>query len=291
MRRSFARAPRRAIVLCLCATAASVCAAAAESVPVHRIVSLAPNLTELTYSAGAGDRLVGADVYSDYPEEARKLPRIGDAFQVDYERLLALRPDLVLVWDTGTPETVIDRLGSLGLRTERVQTSRLEDIARAVERIGTLAGTEARAHTAASQFLREVAELREQIPKGEPLGVFYQISEKPLYTVNGSHLISEIIGLCGGRNVFADLTQLAPAVGLEAVLARNPEVIITADGAQGDPLGVWRHWPKLRAVELGNLYTVHADHVARATPRVVEGVREVCGALDQARRKHARGKP
>lgn len=259
--------------------------AAAEAPPAERIVSLAPHLTELAYSAGAGDRLAGADAYSDFPPAARRLPRVGDAFQVDYERLLALRPDLVLVWDTGTPETVIERLAGLHLRVERVRTSRLEDVAGAMLRIGELAGTSARARQAAEEYSRELAALRAQHDGRRPLRVFYQISEKPLYTVNGSHLISQMIALCGGQNVFDDLDQLAPAVSLEAVLARDPEAIITADGAQGDPLSVWRRWPHLRAVERGNLYTVHADQVARATPRLIDGVRELCAVIDDARRK------
>jgi len=254
-----------------------------------RIVSLAPNLTELVFSAGAGSKLVGADAYSDYPEAARKIARVGDAFQLDYEQLIALRPDLVLAWDTGTPETTIERLTGMHLRVERIHTSRLEDIARAIERIGMLAGTEAVARISAKQFLRQVSEVRARATApGDPVPVFYQISEKPLYTVNGDHLISEIIALCGGRNVFDDLEQLAPAVSLEAVLARDPEAIITADGAQGDPLSVWRKWPRLRAVALDNLFTVSADKVARPTPRIVEGTKEVCAAIGKARSKRGR---
>jgi iron complex transport system substrate-binding protein len=251
-----------------------------------RIVSLAPNLTELVFSAGAGTKLVGADAYSDYPEAARKIARVGDAFQLDYERLIALRPDLVLAWDTGTPEATIERLKGMHLRVERIHTSRLEDIASAIERIGRLAGTEVVARNGAKRFLEQVAELRARAAApGDPVPVFYQISEKPLYTVNGDHLISEVIELCGGRNVFDDLQQLAPAVSLEAVLARDPEVIITADGAQGDPLSVWRKWPRLRAVARDNLYTVSADKVARPTPRIVEGTKEVCTAIGKARAK------
>jgi iron complex transport system substrate-binding protein len=255
----------------------------------NRIVSLAPNLTELVFSAGAGSKLVGADAYSDHPEAARKIARVGDAFQLDYERLLALRPDVVLAWDTGTPEATIRRLESMNLRVERIHTSRLEDIARAIERIGLLAGTEAVARSEAGSFLAQVSELRARATApGEPVSVFYQISEKPLYTVNGDHLISEVIELCGGRNVFEDLEQLAPAVGLEAVLARDPEAIITADGAQGDPLSVWRKWPRLRAVARDNLYTVSADKVARPTPRIVEGTKEVCDVIGKARSKRGR---
>ena len=253
----------------------------------QRIVTFAPHLTELVYTAGAGDRMVGADSYSDYPPAAANLPRVGDAFQVDYERVLALRPDLVLVWTTGMPEPVIGRLEELGLRVERVSISRLQDIAVALRRIGALAGTAPQAERAASAFLDDVAKLRVSGTGREPLTVFYQISEAPLYTVSGKHVISEMIELCGGRNVFAELPQLAPPVGLEAVIERNPQVIITADGAQGDPLSVWRRWPDIRAVRSGDLYTVSADRVARSTTRIVEGARQICAAIDSARRKAA----
>jgi len=252
-----------------------------------RIVSLAPHLTELAYSAGAGDRLVGADAYSDYPPQARALPRVGDAFQVDYERLLALRPDLVLVWTTGTPSTVIEQISSLGLRVERVQIARLADIPAALVQIGDLAGTQSQALRAARTFSARVAQLRAANAGRAPLSVFYQISETPLYTVSGQHVISEMIELCGGRNIFAELEQLAPPVGVEAVIERDPQVIITADGAQGDPLSVWRRWPGIRAVRQRNLYTVSADRVARSTTRIVEGAEQICAAIDSARRKPA----
>jgi iron complex transport system substrate-binding protein len=253
----------------------------------RRIVTFAPHLTELVYTAGAGEHLVGTDSYSDYPPQANNLPRVGDAFQVDYERVLALRPDLVLVWSTGMPEPVIARLVDLGLRVERVSISRLEDIATALRRIGALAGTAPQAERAARKFLDEVRKLGVAGAGREPLTVFYQISEAPLYTVSGKHVISEMIELCGGRNVFAELEQLAPPVGLEAVIERDPQVIITADGAQGDPLSVWRRWPDVAAVRAGNLYTVSADRVARSTTRIVEGARQICAAIDSARRKAA----
>jgi iron complex transport system substrate-binding protein len=257
--------------------------------PARRIVTLAPHLTELTYSAGAGDRLVGADAYSDYPPEARALPRVGDAFQVDYERLLALRPDLVLVWTTGMPEPVIERIGQLGVHVERVTTAHLADIAAAIVRIGELAGTRAEAQRAADEYSRQIAALRQKYGGRAPLRVLYQISEQPLYTVSGHHVISELIELCGGRNIFAELEQVAPPVGLEAVLERDPEVIITADGAQGEPLAVWRRWTRMRAVRLDNLYTVSADRVARPTTRIVAGAEQICAVLESARQKRSPG--
>jgi iron complex transport system substrate-binding protein len=266
---------------------------AATEPRAQRIVSVAPHLTELVYTAGAGDRMVGADAYSDYPDEARTLTRIGDAFQVDYESVLALHPDLVLVWDTGTPEPVIEKLQSLGLRVERITTARLEDIAAAIRRIGALAGTEAHAEKAAGDFTAQIAELRRKHAHDAPVSVFFQISAAPLFTISGEHLISDILAVCGGSNIFADLKQLAPPVSVEAVLERNPEVIIAGNDSNraDDPLAQWRRWPQLAAVRYGNLYFVSADRVARSTTRVVGGTEEICGLLADARGHLAKVQP
>jgi iron complex transport system substrate-binding protein len=272
------------LILCAFVGAALAADAATKTPePVRRIVSLAPHLTELVYTAGAGDRLVGVEIHSNFPPSARALPHIGDVSQVDFERLLALKPDLVLVWSGGTPEPVIEQLSRLGLRVHRVTIVHLADVATAVRDIGQLAGTSTIADPAARDYLDRIAALRAQRAAAAEISVFYQISEKPLYTVNRRHLITEVLELCGGRNIFANLAQLAPPVSIEAVLERDPEVIMTADGAAGDPLSVWKKWPQVRAVRLGNLYTVSADHVARATTRIVDGAQEVCGILNQAR--------
>jgi len=229
--------------------------------------------------------MVGADAYSDYPAAARSLPRIGDAFQVDYERVLGLHPDLVLVWETGTPEPVIGKLRQLSLHVERIGTARLEDIAAAIQRIGVLAGTEAQAARAAAEFTTAISELRRKHHHDAPVSVFFQIQAAPLFTVNGEHLISDILKVCGGQNIFADLKQLAPPVSVEAVLERNPQVIIAgSDSAKDDdPLAQWRRWPQLAAVQYHNLYFVSADRIARATTRVVAGTEQVCDLLAEAR--------
>ncbi|HJS22628.1 MAG TPA: cobalamin-binding protein [Steroidobacteraceae bacterium] len=277
------------LVLCWCALAGA--AATPVGTPPQRIVSLAPNLTELVFSVGAGERLVGADVFSNYPPQARSIERVGDAFQVDYERVLALDPDLVLVWDTGTPEPVIEKLRHLGLPVERLSTTHLDDVPRALRRLGELTGTSATAERAAQDYVQALTGLRQEHGDDAAIDVFYQISSAPLYTINSQHLISEIIVLCGGRNVFADLGQLAPPVSREAVLERNPEVILAGDDVADDPFAGWRPWHKLRAVELGNLYVLRVDRVARATTRTVDGAREVCAVLDQARTRRAAARP
>jgi iron complex transport system substrate-binding protein len=270
---------RCALILLLGSVAPAV---AAERL---RIVSLAPSLTEITYAAGAGAALVGTVEYSDYPAAARQLPRVGDGWRVDVEQVLALRPDLVLAWTSGTPEATIEQLESVGLRVVPVPTFRLADVPAALRLIGRLAGTRSVAEIAAVRFEDEVLRLRERQADARVLTVFIQIDDQPLYTVGGRHVLSEVVELCGGRNVFAALTQVAPQVDVESVLARNPQVILSTDDTVADPAAQWRRWPQLAAVRAGAVYALPSDLVARATPRLVEGVAATCAALDDARRR------
>jgi len=248
-----------------------------------RVVSLAPSLTELAYAAGAGDALVATVEYSDYPAAARALPRVGDAWRVDVERVLALRPDLVLAWASGTPRETIDTLEALGLKVASIATHRLADVPAALRQVGRMAGTPAVAEDAASRFETGIRDLAQAHGDAPVLSVFIQIDDEPLYTVNGRHVMSEVVELCGGRNVLADLPQLAPPVSLEAVLALDPQVILNTDDTIADPRAIWRRWPHLAAVRAGTIYTLSPDTLTRPTPRLVEGARAVCAALDDAR--------
>jgi len=248
-------------------------------------VSLAPHLTEIAYAAGAGKALVGTVEYSDYPEAARSLPRVGDGWRVDFERVLALRPDVVLAWSSGTPRATIERLLALRLNVVEVPTYRLEDVPAALRQVGDLAGTRATAEPVAARFEADVRRLRQQHSGSRSVTVFVQIDDEPLFTVSGRHVISEVVELCGGRNVFADLPQIAPQIDAEAVLARDPQVILSTDDTIADPRAQWLRWPQLAAVRHGTIYAMPSDTVARASPRLVKGVESVCGALDDARRR------
>ncbi len=254
-----------------------------DAVPVQRIVSLAPNLTELMFAAGAGDRIVGTAQYSDYPEAARSIPRIGDAFRFDFERVLALRPDMVLAWEPGTPAAAVERLKSLRLRVVTITTSRIADIPQAVRELGRIAGTTTRAEQAAARFESDIEALRRQYGGRPPLRVFLQINDQPLYTVNGRQIMSEIIDLCGGRNVFADLSDLAPQVGVEAVLAADPQVIVSTGNPDAAAFKQWQHWPRLAAVSAGNVFALPPDDLARSTTRVAAGAAAMCRTLETAR--------
>jgi iron complex transport system substrate-binding protein len=282
LRLSHARAPRP-VSCALFSILLTLFAVASLAAPATRIVTLAPHLTELTFAAGAGDRIVATVEFSDQPDAARRIPRIGDAFRVDLEQLLALRPDAVLVWESGTPRLVIERLEALNLPVVRLTTHRLADIPLALRRIGELAGTQETAAAVASRFESDMAALREEYRSRRIVSVFLQVNERPLYTVNGKQIMSEIVELCGGRNVFAGLTDLAPVIGVEAVIAANPEVILAAVNDAADALAQWRRFEHIRAVSFGNVYVLPSDDISRATTRLAAGGRKVCRTLDTAR--------
>ncbi len=272
--------------LCIVSFVAALAASTSlHAAPAQRIVSLAPNLTELVFNAGAGDRIVATVEFSDLPEAARRIPRIGDAFRVDLERLLQLKPDVVLVWESGTPKQTVDRIRALNLRVVSFETLSLEQVADVVRSLGELAGTESIADEVAAKFDRDVRELREEFRGRSAVSVFLQVNDRPLYTVNGKHIMSEILGLCGGRNVFAGLTELAPAIGIESVIAANPQVIISTDDTVPDAATSWRQWRHVDAVKNGNVFTLRSDDIARATLRLTDGARDLCRTLDTARQR------
>lgn len=267
--------------------AACLAACAAEPPPPagERIISVAPNLTELLFAAGASGQVVAVSEYSDHPEAARTLPRIGDAFRLDYERIVALAPTVAVVWETGTPPEVAQRLAGLGVRVVGIPTRSLDDIAVALETLGELTGTQEIAAAAAARYRGELAMLSARYRERPRLRVFIHIDDAPLYTVGGSHLISEIVELCGGSNVFADATALALPVDLESVLVREPQVILSTD--DGDPAEYWTRFKGLAAVANGSVYRAPADLLARPSPRISAGATEVCALLDDARRRVA----
>jgi iron complex transport system substrate-binding protein len=252
-----------------------------------RIVSLAPHLTEILFAAGAGARIVGTTEFSDFPDAARQVPRVGDAFRLDYERIVALRPDVAVAWESGTPAHAVDRLRSLGIDVLMVRTNSPGDVADALESFGRLAGTEPEARAAAARLRADLESLRREYAATDPVRVFVEIDEDPVYTVSGSHLISQIVSLCGGENVFGELEGVAPAVDLEAVVARDPEIIVSTVG-EGDPAARWSRWSSMTAVRLGLIFPLPPDELTRPSPRIVTGARAVCSALAEGRRRLGR---
>ncbi|TVO67084.1 cobalamin-binding protein [Denitromonas ohlonensis] len=255
--------------------------------PARRIVSLAPHVTELIYAAGAGHMLVGAVDYSDYPAEARAVKRIGSYVRIDLEAVAALKPDVVIGWRSGNPATQLERLRALGLPVYINEPRSLDAVAHSLRQIGILAGTQGEANRAADAFVAHRNRLRDDYGSRPPVPVFYQIWNQPLMTINGHHLISDVIRLCGGHNVFDSLDVLAPKIGVEAVLASNPEAIVASGMGESRPewLDEWRKWPTLTAVQQNNLFFVPPDLIQRHTPRILDGADRLCRHLDTARGK------
>ncbi len=251
--------------------------------PARRIVALSPHLAELVFAVGAGEQLIGVSAHTDFPDAAVHLPVVGDAFMLDLERLMLLQPDLLLAWQSGTPAHVVDELESQGFHVAVIRTNNLHDVPKALRRIGGLTGMPASADAAARDFERGIDALTRQASGASPITVFYQISKRPLYTINGEHYVSQLIEVCGGRNVFADLGKLAPLIGVESVIERDPEVMLAGDDAGLDAFNEWDRWPGIAANRYGNRFLMPAAEIGRATPRLLEAGAAICDALEQAR--------
>lgn len=259
--------------------------------PAQRIIALAPHLAEIVFAAGAGDKLVGTARFSDFPQAARRVPQVGDAAHIELERIVELRPDLILAWRSGNAPRDVTRIEQLGFSVFVTEPARLADIPRLIRLVGTFAGTTREAERESNKFDNKINILRKIYAARPPVRVFYEIWHRPLLTVNGAHLISDVIALCGGRNVFADAPLLTPAVSIEALLVAQPEVVLGGSSAGGaeEFMAQWRALAveKLRATPV---FYVAPDSIQRQTPRIVEGATAICEHLDQVRMRRQPGR-
>ncbi len=253
--------------------------------PAQRIIALAPHIVENLYSAGAGDHLVGVVSYSNYPAQAQTIPKVGSYNAFSLEQIVALQPDLVVMWGSGNGMQALAKLQDLGIPVYVSELRQLSDVPLSIRRLGQLAGTEAASEREARRIEQELATLQNRYEQKAEVGVFYQIWNEPLQTVNGEHLISEVIALCGGRNVFSDASSLAPKISIESVLVRDPDAIVASGMGEARPewLNQWRDYPSLTAVTNGSLFFINPDHVQRPTARVLLGAGRLCQQLEQLR--------
>lgn len=253
--------------------------------PAQRIVSLAPSMTELLFSLGAGDRVVGVMDFSDYPPEARERPIVGRFDMLDMEGILALQPDLIVAWRSGNPRTSIQRLKDLGFTVYTAEPDSLASIAGHLTRLGELTGQQPEATALREQLESELAALQDTYQQRVPVSVFYQVWHSPIISVGGAELINDMISLCGGNNIFAGL-PVGPKVNLEDVLVRDPQVIIASGSNDESPewLNDWLQWPELKAVANRHMYAIAPDLVQRHSMRALQGAALMCEHIDQARR-------
>jgi iron complex transport system substrate-binding protein len=251
--------------------------------PAERIATLAPHLAEIAFAAGAGAKLAGVSSFSRHPPEAERLPVVASYGRVDIERLIALRPDLVLAWQSGNSPLQIDRLERIGIRVFVTEVRALADIPRIVRVVGALAGSAGVAEARARQFENGIADLRKRYAAERRVAVFLEIWHAPLLTVNGGHLISDVLRLCGGHNVFAAAKTLTPLVSREQVLDARPDAIVTG-GFGSEALQAWRGLELVPAVRNRRIYAIDPDWLHAQGPHVLEGVHALCGRLELARK-------
>jgi iron complex transport system substrate-binding protein len=251
--------------------------------PAQRVLAMAPHVTELLFAAGGADKIVGAVTYSDYPEAAKKIPRVGDNRQIDMERVIAMKPDLIVIWMHGSAERQIEMLRQLGVPLFHSEPQKLDGVADNLVRLGQLMGTEKVAQPAADEIRKQFAALARQYSARPPVKLFYQVWDKPLYTLSNKSIVSDAIRLCGGVNIFGDLKVTAPVVSVEAVLQADPEAIFGTSEKDYGSIDLWRPYPNMLAVKNDNLFRLDGELLNRAGPRMVAGATALCQKLEQAR--------
>ncbi|WP_273029636.1 cobalamin-binding protein [Massilia timonae] len=256
--------------------------------PALRVVSMAPSVTELLFAAGGGSQIVGAVNYSDYPEAAKRIPRIGSNREIDMELLISLKPDLIVAWRHNSSERQIEMVRRLGVPVFQSDPQTLDGIPDAVLRLGQLLGTDAAARTTATQLREQLAGLRAKYANRSTVRTFYQVWDKPLYTLSGKHILTDAMKLCGGENIFDKLTVTAPIVSIESVLQANPEAIIATAEKNYGGVELWKPYGTLAAVRSNNLFTLDGHLLNRAGPRMVQGTAAMCEVLEQARQRRSK---
>ncbi|WP_312520373.1 cobalamin-binding protein [Massilia sp.] len=255
--------------------------------PALRVISMAPHVTELLFAAGGGSHVVGAVNYSDYPEAAKSIPRIGSNREIDIERVIALKPDLIVAWMHNSSERQIDLVRKLGVPVFQSDPQSLDSIPESVLRLGRLMGTDAAAEATATQLRKQLAALRAQYARRPPVRTFYQVWDKPLYTLSGKSILTDAMRLCGGVNIFDSLNVVAPIVTIESVLQANPEAIIATAEKNYSGVELWKQYGSVQAVRNKNLFTLDGNLLNRAGPRMIEGTAAMCEVLEQARKHRA----
>lgn len=249
--------------------------------PVSRIASLAPHITELLFHIERGHLIVTTADRSDFPDAAKQIPQIGGYDQINIEKIVSLKPDLIISWQTGNNQRQVDKLKSLGFPIYYSEPKSLADISKTIRNFGILTNNQNFAKNKANAFDQAIINLKPKHKKHTK--VFYEVWHKPLFTINGNQIISEVIRYCGGENIFANSLAIAPIVNFEAVIERNPQLIILSEGSK-ESLKDWQRWPVIDAVKNNNILVVNPDHIVRPTPRILKGMKSICEQISNPKK-------
>ena len=253
--------------------------------PAQRVITLAPHLTELVFAIDQGDKLVGVMSFSNYPEAAKKIPRRGSHNTISYESIAKIQPDLILAWGSGNGSEVINKLKSLGFSVYVSEPNKLEGVAATIRKLGILLDAKDKGENEANKFINRLSQLKENYSNRQKISVFYQMSDNPIMTLSGRHLISDVIELCGGFNIFSKAIPIALKVSLESLVRSDPQVVIAGTKKENEEkwLSEWANRISMKAVKNKQVYFIDPDLLIRHGPRIIEGTEKICNYLERSR--------
>lgn len=264
---------------------ASLLVFSVSATSAQRIVALAPHIVEMLYEVGAGELIVGTVDYSDYPSQATEIPRIGGYYGIQIEKVLALKPDLVIAWQSGNKSGDIDQLKRLGLNVIYSQPNDLLDIAKEFRLFGKLTNNTVQAELIAAQYEKELSSLKTKYSARSKVDTFYQLWSEPMMTISGNTWINQLINVCAGHNVFANSPSDYPQIGIENVVVAAPAVIIIPNEKSDKPQPTidWSKWSVIPAVKNNQFIHVDADLLHRFSSRMLLGLDDMCQKMDNER--------
>jgi iron complex transport system substrate-binding protein len=257
--------------------------AAALGGPPARIISLAPNITEILYDLGLEQRVVAVTSYCNYPPRVEEKPRVGGFSNPSLESIVAMRPDLVIMTDDGNPKEISERLKKLGISFYVFRAARLSELPGELRKLGTFLGAKDRAARAAKRIEKTLRQYRNWAGKSSREGVrkvLFIVQPDPLIVAGPGTAIDDSLKLLGARNIASDAGARYPKYSFEEVVHRSPDIIFIGQGHRADEnvRGLLRRWNVLEAVQKGRVYYI-SDSLFRLGPRIVDGIREMAGPL------------
>ncbi|MBE0358240.1 MULTISPECIES: cobalamin-binding protein [Pseudoalteromonas] len=252
-----------------------------------RIIALAPHIVENLFAIGAGDNIVGTVDYADYPAEAQSIERIGGYYGISLEKVLALKPDLVIAWKSGNQSEDLAQIERLGIKVYLSNPTTIDAVADELLTFGEFTGNIEQSQQAANAFKQKLnAIVKSQLGKKNITG-FYQLWPEPMMSVGKNTWISQLIETCHVSNVFAQSVTDYPQISIENVIVTKPQVIIIPDEKSKTPQPVvnWQKWPEVPAVKNGQFISVNADLLHRFSPRMLDGLADMCDKIDASRKQ------
>jgi vitamin B12 transport system substrate-binding protein len=272
------------------ATSKSIDHAAVIDAPKPRIIALSPHIVEMLFDIGAGDQIIATTDHADYPQAAKKIPRIGSSLRIQLERVIELQPDLVIAWKSGNPSDDLARIKQLGFRVVYSQPNSFEDVAKELRLFGKLSGHSAQAERVAAKFLADLANIKKQYSDKKPLTGFYEVWSRPLTTVAKESWPQQFLDACSISNPFMASKAQYPQVNIEQILQTNVDVIIQplSKKQAGNDSYDWQQWPILSAIKHQQIIILDADVVHRMSTRSLHALSDLCQQADKSRAYYQR---